>query len=270
MNFTFENQGLNPSFFSPAPSIAFLNHEIVYTASDSGLCVVESFAWLPSHNEFYFDSINNKQTVCQTEMKPSMDKPQPKIVTTIPHESTSSSSELQLAQAYCSDLAKNKESPAPTNLEIPAKCEMKKKETTNKRDIKFTYGSSQRKNVDKHMVRITSSTYQKFESAVLEDLPKYGIPLSEYDEAKQILQMLRKSEVKVETGVKKDYSKVINMFLNKRCILVVLKYSLESSLEHFAEGKKVPRVTEANKKVYRTTLNEYLTFVAQSLNDLTC
>ena len=271
MNFNFENLALTPSFYSPVPSIAFLNTEIVYAAPDVCLGLIESVAWIPQA-ENCIDTLNNKNPACpKDDVKPNLDRQFQKMVTVSSMDNSSSSSDQLITPATSLGIAKPKEIPALiSSTEAIAKSQSKKKKITNKKEIKFTYSSPVRKNVDKHIVRTTSSIYQKYESMVLADLSKYGISPIEYDEAKQVLHMLRKSEVKIENGVKKDYSKVINMFLNKRCILVILKYCLESSLEHFAEGKKVPRVTENNKKVYRTTIREYLDFVTESLNELLC
>ena len=134
-----------------------------------------------------------------------------------------------------------------------------------KRKIRFSIeSSSRRRNVDKHIIRVILVRYPCLQEDILKELLNYGCGREEYEQIMNVLANLKEKERQKEAQVKKDYTKVINLFLSRPSFMLIFKLCVEVSLTAFMRGL-APRIWKQNLEVYRKTLQDYLSYVYHTI-----
>ena len=160
--------------------------------------------------------------------------------------------------------------------------------TISKKCIQFRTGtSSERRNVDKHIVRSVLLYHLKLKEKILAEYERRGLSPKHFTIACESLKTIKELE-KVGRGskaereetketeskrerkrTKRDYGKTINTMLNLLEMQLIMKCCLEYSLEQLSEkkvSKSDARVKEKNKKVYNDALEDYLEYIKGLLN----
>ncbi len=158
-------------------------------------------------------------------------------------------------------------------------------EDISKKRITFQVeSSSKRRNVDKHVVRSVLLHHSKLKKEILEEYKKYGLELKNYQIACESLETIKDLERngKQPDGepetiathadgekagshrTKRDYGKTINAMLKLLEMQLILKCCIQHSLEQI-RAPDYKRVKSGNRKIYETTLQDYLTYIEDLL-----
>ena len=136
-----------------------------------------------------------------------------------------------------------------------------------KRKINFTFESKSRRNVDKHIIRAVFNYHDSLSSDIFKDYELYGVPISQHDNVSKSLKMLKEKEREQKSGTSKDYAKLMNMMLGSISLCIILKHCIVLSIKRLSDGQS-PRMSEENRRIYITTLRDYLSFISGHLDKL--
>ena len=128
----------------------------------------------------------------------------------------------------------------------------------HKGNIKFTYQSFERRNIDKALVRSLSTMTKEVKDKILEEFKKLSIDKHEYDEILKGLEQMDVLEKNEKS--KKDYANIINYMMSHQSHRVVLKNCLKKKKE-LISASLCQRVRGKNQKIYLATLNDYLQYI---------
>jgi len=141
----------------------------------------------------------------------------------------------------------------------------KEDEIKRKSGIKFIYTSADRRNVDKHIIRSLLLNYKALEAKIVGEMKKNDVPEHYFHEVDEMLSAIRKKEKSGAKDVKKDYTKAINLLLKDKSCQVVLKTLLEYDLNILRDPDCFMRITDKNKEIYITTIEDYLQYLREQL-----
>ena len=133
-----------------------------------------------------------------------------------------------------------------------------KKDVNFKENIKFTYSSFKRRNVDKALVRALSSIRKEVKTEILEEYKINHIDKMLYNEIAITLDKINDG-VRRSSG-KKDYSYIINWMMSDTAHRIMLKICLQKKKQMIEESVS-KRVKGKNQNLYKTTLDDYLNYI---------
>ncbi len=134
-----------------------------------------------------------------------------------------------------------------------------------KKCIHFTVKESlKRRNVDKHIVRVTTLNHSKLKTEILAEYKRHGVTADRYAFACELLKGIR-SFKKKESNDKKvrdccDYAETVSVILRSIELRLIMKCCLEKSLRDIVSGTS-KRVKQHNREYYTQTLHDYLEYI---------
>eukprot|EP01022_Parablepharisma_sp_SALTPOND_P035698 TRINITY_DN961_c0_g1_i2.p1 TRINITY_DN961_c0_g1~~TRINITY_DN961_c0_g1_i2.p1 ORF type:complete len:270 (+),score=-14.03 TRINITY_DN961_c0_g1_i2:55-810(+) len=135
--------------------------------------------------------------------------------------------------------------------------------------IDFRYGSKERRNVDKHIVRAVLQYHGILSHLILDELKSYGFNENHYQMIIGALQGVKEKERSHEKSSKHDYAKLVDIILNNQCFSIIFKHCLLFSIRKML-GDKHPSITEENKRVYVATMEDYIGYIDSRWSQLIC
>eukprot|EP00826_Nyctotherus_ovalis_P015318 TRINITY_DN14343_c0_g1_i6.p1 TRINITY_DN14343_c0_g1~~TRINITY_DN14343_c0_g1_i6.p1 ORF type:complete len:138 (+),score=30.60 TRINITY_DN14343_c0_g1_i6:73-486(+) len=127
-----------------------------------------------------------------------------------------------------------------------------------KKEIRFTYASSARRNIDKALVRSLPRIARELREEILAEYEACGIYKVKYDQLIVALDQLKILEK--DKKYMKDYAKTINYMVSGLAQRIILRKCLESKRASI-ETSYSQKIKSKNKEMYKVTLDDYLDYI---------
>ena len=138
---------------------------------------------------------------------------------------------------------------------------MTRKAPRKKLNVIFGIHSTDRRNVDKHIIRYMITRYGHLREQIISVLRQSHYINKDFDQVDRIMTALKEKEA--SKSVRHDYTTVIDRFLSNMCFTLLMKVCITDSINE--QGKVASALKEPNRLIYTSAKNAYLRYIDENL-----